>query len=81
MRQIGEIMKIDKTELKRLSSLPDDLLWQEIVKLAGGYGFTLPKSTPKPSEMNRLRDALSGEKINALDAMRLLNTYKKGAGR
>lgn len=74
-------MKIDRTELMRLAALPDDVLWQEIVKIASGYGISLPSVTPPHNEMQKLRDAVSGAKINVYDAMRLLNTYRKGTGK
>ena len=72
-------MKINRTEIMRLAALPDDLLWAEIVRIASGYGIALPTSVPPHSEMEKLREAVTGSKINMGDAMRLLNTYRRGS--
>jgi len=71
-------MRIDKDKINRLSALGDDELWREVVTMAEGFGFKLPKDTPAHADMQKLRSAVSAEKINARDAVRLLKTYKKG---
>lgn len=69
-------MRFDRSQLEALAALPDDRLWEEVVKMAGSYGFSLPTETPKHSDMQKLREAALGSKINLSDAMRLLNQYK-----
>lgn len=71
-------MRLNKDTLARLVSLSDEELWREIQKMAGGFGLTLPKDTPSHAEMQRLRDAVNGGKINMSDAVRIVNSYKKG---
>lgn len=70
-------MKIDKSRLEALAALPDDALWQEVLKMAGSYGYNLPKSTPPHEELEKLRSLVRGTKINLSDAMKLLNDYKR----
>jgi hypothetical protein len=70
-------MRIDREKIAALAALPDDKLWGEIVTMAAGLGFKLPTKTPPPSDMQRLRSAVTGQKINIGDAMRVLKTYKR----
>ena len=70
-------MKFNKEQLDALIALPDDKLWGEIVIMARGYGFTLPEKTPDHAELEKLRDTVRGSKINATEALRLLNNYRK----
>lgn len=70
-------MKFNKEQLDALIALPDDVLWSEIVKMAKGYGFSLPEKTPEHSELEKLRDTVRGKKINVSDALRMLNEYRK----
>lgn len=70
-------MKFNKEQLDALIAMPDDKLWSEIVRMAEGYGFSMPKETPPHAELERLRDTVRGSKINAGEAMRLLNNYRK----
>ena len=74
-------MRIDKDKLNALCSMPDDELWCEICKIAKGYGFTLPKSTPCESDMQKLRGAVGNGKINLGDAVKILNEYKRRENR
>lgn len=71
-------MKINKEELERIAALGDDELWQTVVKMAGSYGFKLPEKTPEHSELEKLRSAVNGNKLNLTDAVKLLNSYRKG---
>ena len=70
-------MKFNKEQLDALIALPDDMLWGEIVKMAKGYGFTMPEKTPSHAELEKLRDTVRGTKINTAEALRLLNNYRK----
>ncbi len=71
-------MKINREQIEALAALPDDKLWAEIVKIAASHGFTLPPSTPPHSELEKLRTAVLGNKINVGDALKILNNYRKG---
>ena len=72
-------MKIDKSKLDALASLPDDKLWEAIGSIAGSHGLNLPKNPPNPEQINKLRQALTElDKMSMLDAMRILNKYKRG---
>lgn len=73
----GVFMNIDRDKINKLASLPDDKLWAEIVKMAGGFGFNLPKEVPSHDDMRKLREAVTGQKINLTDAYKLLKAYKK----
>ncbi len=70
-------MRINKQQLENMLSLPDDKLWAEIRRLAGGYGLNLPSQTPKHEEIEKIRSAAGGGKINMGEAMRLINIYRK----
>ncbi len=72
-------MRLNKEKLASLAALPDDELWGEILKLAGGYGITLPKTPPSHTDMEKIRNAVGGgAKINLSEAMKVLNNYKRG---
>ena len=72
-------MKIDKSKLEALVSLPDDKLWEAIAPLAGSHGLDLSKKTPSKEELNKLRRALSElDRMSMLDALRIVNKYKRG---
>ncbi len=71
-------MKIDREQLAALAKKSDGELWNTIQKIAGEYGYTLPKNPPPGNEMDKIRNIMSGsEKINMRDAVKILNTYKK----
>jgi len=74
-------MKINKEQLAAMAVLPDDALWAQIVTIAKGYGFTLPTVTPPHEELEKLRGAVTGARLNVGDAMRILNNYKRGNGK
>lgn len=71
-------MRINKEKLEALTNLPDDKLWAEIVAVAASYGFALPKETPPKETLAKLRSAVSGDKLNVADAIKVLNKYRKG---
>ncbi len=71
-------MRIDKAQLEAIAAMPDDKLWATVVSMARGYGFSLPEKTPPHEDLEKLRAAVSADKINVSDAMRLLNSYRKG---
>lgn len=71
-------MRVDKEKLDKLLSLPDEALWAEIVRLAGTYGFDLPKKTPTKEQLSKLRATANNDKIKAAEAMKLLNSIKRG---
>ena len=74
-------MKINKEQLEAMAALPDDVLWAEIVAIAAGYGVTLPRETPRHNDLEKLRGAVTGSKLNMSDALRVLNSYRRGCGK
>lgn len=70
-------MRFDKAKLEALASLPDDKLWAEVVRIADGFGYSLPKQTPPHTELEKMRNAVRSEKINVSDALRMVNQYKR----
>lgn len=70
-------MKIDREKLDALAALPDEKLWTEVVKIAGMYGYSLPKETPSHADLEKMREAVRSDKINMSEALRLVNQYKK----
>ena len=70
-------MRFDKAKLEALAALPDDQLWAEIVRIADGFGYALPKQTPPHSDLEKMREAARAEKINVSEALRVVNQYKK----
>ena len=71
-------MKIDQNKIKALAALPDEAMWQEIDSTAKRHGFSLPEKTPPHEELERLRDAVTGGKMNLAGAVRILDRYRKG---
>ncbi len=72
-------MKIDKEKINALCALPDDALWAEIVKIGAEHGFTLPQNTPSHGDMEKIRGAASGRGINLASALRIIDSYRRGA--
>ena len=70
-------MRFDKEKLITLAALPDDQLWAEVTKIAEGFGYSLPKTPPPHSELEKMRDAVKGDKINVTEAMRMVNRLKR----
>ena len=71
-------MRFDKAKLEALAAMPDDKLWAEVVKIADGFGYALPKQTPSHNDLEKMRDAVRSEKINLSEALKMVNKYKKG---
>lgn len=71
-------MRFDKAKLDALAALPDDQLWAEIVKIADGFGYALPKQTPPHADLEKMREAVKTERINVSEALRIVSKYKKG---
>jgi hypothetical protein len=71
-------VKIDKEKLEALLGLSDDALWAEIVRLGKGYGFTLPEKTPPKDQLDKLRKTAGTNKINAVEAMKIIGAIRKG---
>ena len=72
-------MRVDKDKLTAMMSKDDDALWREIREIAGSHGFKLPESTPPKEDMRRLRGTVEGgTRINLGDAMKIINSYKRG---
>ena len=74
-------MKFDKSKLDELAKLPDKELWDKIKTIAASHGLHLPEREPTHAELEKLRNTISGsEKISPIDAMRIINQYKKKGG-
>lgn len=72
-------MRLDKDIMERLLKQDDESLWKSIVSIAKSKGVTLPQKTPTPEEMKKLRGVLANpDKIDMVQAMKLLNHYRKG---
>lgn len=79
MRKEISKLKIDIERLRALCALGDDELWREVRGIAASYGLNLPERTPPHSEMDKMREAVSGGGGMSLrDAMRLINEYRRG---
>ena len=70
-------MKFDKEKLEALASLPDDNLWAEVVRIADGFGYSLPKEAPPHAELEKMRKAVKSDKINIAEAMRVVSRLKR----
>ena len=70
-------MRIDKQKIAELSSLSDDNLWAEIVRIGASHGFNMPRAVPPHSELEKLRAAVSGEKMKLGEAMRILQGLRR----
>ena len=73
-------MKLDQKLVTRLKGLNDEALWHEIRGMASSYGVKLPDKTPTAAELSKVRAALNIGEINTMDAMRMLNEYKRRQG-
>ena len=71
-------MRFDKAKLEALAAMPDDQLWAEVVKIADGFGYALPRQTPSHADLEKMRDAVRSEKINVSEALKIVSRYKKG---
>ena len=71
-------MRFDKAKLDALVAMPDDRLWAEIIRIADGFGYALPRQTPPHEELEKMRDAARSQKINVAEALKLVIKYNKG---
>ena len=72
-------MKIDKSKLQAMAALSDEDLWKEIQFAAKSKGLSLPEKSPSPSELQKVRDALSDvDKLKLSTAVKLINDLKRG---
>lgn len=71
-------MKVNKEQMKKLAEKSDADLWNEIQKIAKSHGYNLDGKSPRPEDMEKIRNALLGvEKISMQEAVRIMNNYKK----
>lgn len=71
-------MRFDKQKLAALAALPDDKLWEEVVRMGKEHGITIPQTPPTHEELERLRGVIGDpDKIRMSDAIRVVNDYKK----
>ncbi len=70
-------MKINREKVMELAAKPDGELWCEVVKIAKSHGISLPEKTPPHEELEKLRGAVTGAKLNVGDALRIIDTYRK----
>ncbi len=72
-------MKIDKSKLEAIAKLSDRELWAEIKSVAEAHGVKMPDRQPSPTELSKVREALSeADKLSLTTAMRMVNNLKKG---
>lgn len=72
-------MKVDKEKLDKLLAMNDEELWEQIRRIAQDHGISLPSRAPEPSEMQKLRGAVShGARVNLARAIKIINDHKKG---
>lgn len=71
-------MRIDPKKLEALLSMSDDGLWREIVSVGARHGFKIPEKTPPREEMEKLRNACKGGRINTASALKIIDSYRKG---
>ncbi len=73
-------MEIRPEMLEKLLSENDERLWELIRRVGAMNNITLPAGAPPSEEMARLRSVLKSGSLNYEDAIRVLDTYKKGGG-
>ena len=71
-------MKINKDKLASLSAMDDESLWRQIKNIGAAYGIKLPDKTPPKAELDRVREALSGPRLNLTQAIDIINGYRRG---
>ena len=71
-------MKINREKLDQLMSMNDEKLWEEIRKIAGAHGISLPTGAPPHAELEKMRAAVSKDKLSLGEAARIINSYKRG---
>lgn len=73
-------MKLNNNMVNKLRGLNDQELWKEIQNMASSYGIKLPDKTPNATELSKVREALNIGEINTMEAMRMLNDFKRRQG-
>ena len=73
-------MKLNNNMVNKLRGLNDQELWKEIQRMASSYGIKLPDKTPNTTELSKVREALNIGEINTMEAMRMLNDFKRRQG-
>lgn len=72
-------MKINTEKLSKFAELDDASLWSAMLGMAEAHGHKLNAPMPPHEDMNRIRRILRGEeKIGMAEAIKVLNSYKKG---
>ncbi|MBQ8321809.1 MAG: hypothetical protein IJX92_05540 [Clostridia bacterium] len=71
-------MNFSREQIEAIAALPDEKMWVEVRRIASSFGFTLPVECPPHKDLEKLREMALGNKISPADAMRLVNTYKRG---
>lgn len=72
-------MKINTERLSKFAELDDAALWSAMLGMAEAHGQKINAPMPCHSDMERIRRILRGEeKIGMTEAVRILNSYKKG---
>ncbi len=75
-------MQFQPEILAVLLAQSDEELWRTIKGIAVSGGVRLPRSTPSPEQMKKLRAALGdGTNVNLAEAMRIIERYKNGDGK
>ena len=72
-------MKINTERLSKFAELDDESLWSAMLGMADAHGHKIKAPMPSHEEMERIRRIFRGEeKIGMAEAIRVLNSYKKG---
>ena len=75
-------MKINTEKLAKFADLGDEELWQSMLAIASAHGQKINAPMPPHEDMDRIRRIMRGEeKISLGEAMKILNSYKKGGGK
>ena len=70
-------MRIDKDKLKAMAALSDAELWSQIKAVAAQHGLSLPDKSPSHADLEKVRAAMMGDKINVGGALRVIDKYRK----
>ncbi len=72
-------MNFDPTAMKRLMSLDDRALWEQICTIARGAGITLSSTPPPHAELEKLRQMMGGcGQADVATAMQTIARYREG---
>jgi len=71
-------MKLDKSMIDQLLSLPDERLWQMLQLLSAGNGISLGKGEMDPAGIRKIRAVLGTVTDGDIDrVMELIGIYKQ----